>query len=591
MAAKIAVCYALLGGLWILGSGWLLHYFVQDSALQALMETLKGWFYVAATALLLGLALDRYFRIIRQSTRLLQANEARYRLLSENSSDVIWLFDLEANRFTYVSPSVERLRGFTAEEVLQQKFEDVLTPESYRMIAEALPQRLNAFAAGDESMRSMTHEIVQTCKDGSTVPTEVVTTLIADSGRRVTHILGVSRDITVRRRLEAQLRQGQKLEAIGQLAGGIAHDFNNILAATMMRIDMMRMSRGLNPEIQQGLKDLEIEARRAADLTRQLLMFSRRSVLTIKPLDLNAVVVNLMKMLSRLIGEHIELRIESKAALPRVEADAGMMEQVLMNLVVNARDAMPDGGRITIRTSAVTLDSEAARENANRRPGEFLCLCVADTGTGMDADILKRIFDPFFTTKEQGKGTGLGLATVDGIVAQHKGWIEVESTIGKGTTFRVYLPAFAGQTEEIDSDPQALEPSPTGRETLLVVEDDRSLRLLVVQLLRSWGYRVYEAANGQEAMTVWQSQNAGIDLILTDMVMPEGLTGLELVKRLRTQKPGLKAILSSGYSSDFVQAGLPTEAGIVFLPKPYEAKLLAKVLRECLETANIPPVP
>jgi PAS domain S-box-containing protein len=586
MAAKIAICYALLGCLWILSSGWLLHYFVQDNKLAALLETLKGWFYVSATALLLGLALDRYFRVIRHSTQLLQASEDRYRLISENSSDVIWLFDLDKNCFAYVSPSVERLRAYTVEEVMRQTMEEVMAPESYRIIIDGMPQRLAAFAAGDESARSMTHEIFQIRKDGFHVPTEVVTTLIADNQGHVTHIQGVARDVTVRRRLEAQIRQGQKLEAIGQLAGGIAHDFNNILAATMMRVDLMRMNQGLTPEIRQSLKDLESEMRRAADLTRQLLMFGRQSVLTIKPLDLNDVAGNLMKMLSRLIGEHIDLRFESKAGLPCVEADAVMLEQVIMNLVVNARDAMPNGGRVTIGVSAVTLDEESVQANSERRAGEFLRLSVSDTGCGMDAETQKRIFDPFFTTKEPGKGTGLGLATVDGIVAQHKGWVEVESTVGKGTTFRVFLPAIAAQTAEIEAESQEVEPPQVGRETLLVVEDDRALRLLIVQLLRSWGYRVHEASTGQEAITLWQSQCSNIDLILTDMVMPEGMTGLQLVERLQEQKPGLKAIISSGYSSDIVQAGLPNKAGILFLPKPYEAKLLARVLQESLNSKS-----
>jgi two-component system, cell cycle sensor histidine kinase and response regulator CckA len=707
MAARIALGYALLGGLWILSSGWVLHYFVHNGSLEALLETVKGWFYVIFTALLLGLALDRYFRTIRQSTQMIQASEerfralfncnpdgvmvveleglrilfgngtlsrmlgytpdeisrlsikdihppesmpqvmeefeqlirnkknyaqgipvlrkdgsvffadisstdfetdgrkcvigqfrdiserkwaeqrireseARYRLVSENSSDVIWLYDLEANRFNYVSPSVERLRGFTVDEAMRQSMTEAISPESHALVSSHLPKRIAAYAAGDDSACSRSYEVLQMRKDGTQVPTEVVTNFIADEGRHVTHIQGVTRDITERKRLEAQIRQAQKLEAIGQLAGGIAHDFNNILAAIMMRLDMLKLKHDHSADLQKELRDLDAEAHRAADLTRQLLMFSRRSVLSVKPLDLNDAVTNLLKMLGRLIGEHIDLHFDGKADLPSVAADSGMLDQVIMNLVVNARDAMPNGGRITISTSAVRLEKEQAGEGGEWRAGDFLRLTVADTGCGMDGDTLKRIFDPFFTTKELGKGTGLGLATVHGIVAQHNGWVEVESTLGRGTTFHVFLPAVGGSAEEATPELE-LDLMPGGKETLLVVEDDRGVRRLLVQMLRAFGYQVHEAGTGREAVNLWQSGGLSIDLVITDMVMPEGMTGLELIEQLRILKPGLKAIISSGYSSDIVQAGVPGKAGIGFLPKPYEMKTLATIVRECLD--------
>jgi PAS domain S-box-containing protein len=519
---------------------------------------------------------------LRRAEAALEQSEARYRLVSENSSDVIWLYDLGANRFTYVSPSVERLGGFTVEEAMQQSMEEVLSPESYSFALDYLPKRISAYKAGDESVRSHSQEVIQLRKDGSLVPTEVVTTLIADAQRRVTHIQGVARDITERKRLEAQIRQAQKLEAIGQLAGGIAHDFNNILAAIMMRLDMLRMKHSYNTELLQGLKDLDAEAHRAADLTRQLLMFSRRSVLAVKPLDLNETVTNLLKMLGRLIGEHIDLRFDGKAGLHSVVADVGMLDQVIMNLVVNARDAMPNGGCISISTSAVHFDEEKTGDGSERRAGGFLCLTVTDTGCGMDGETLKRIFDPFFTTKELGKGTGLGLATVHGIVAQHNGWVEVESTLGQGTKFHVFLPAAAGGAEKIVPELGSSQ-MPGGKETLLVVEDDRGVRRLLVQMLRAFGYRVHEAGTGREALNLWQSHGSTVDLVLTDMVMPEGMTGLELIEQLRAMKPGLKAIISSGYSSDIVQAGVPSRAEIGFLPKPYEMKTLASLVRECLD--------
>ena len=311
-------------------------------------------------------------------------------------------------------------------------------------------------------------------------------------------------------------------------------------------------------------------------------MFSRRSVLAVKPLDLNEVVANLLKMLRRLIGEHIDLRFDGKSALPLVEADAGMMEQILMNLVVNARDAMPKGGRITISTTPAEVNAVHAATDPNRRAGRFVCLSVSDTGCGMDATTLKRIFEPFFTTKEAGKGTGLLLATAHGIVAQHKGWVEVDSAVSVGTTFRVYLPAAAQSQAEVAPAPQS-EPVQRGRETILLVEDELPVRRVVGRSLRALGYQVHEAGNGQEAMTLWQTHGAQVDLLLADMVMPEGMTGLELAEQLQALKPGLKTIISSGYSAEIVHAGIPTKAGIIYLPKPYATRVLADTIRHCLD--------
>ena len=396
------------------------------------------------------------------------------------------------------------------------------------------------------------------------------------------YVMGTFQDITDRKALESQLRQAQKLEAIGQLAGGVAHDFNNILAAIMMHLGLLQMNPALDEHTRQALKELEAAARRAANLTRQLLMFSRRSVLAVKPLDLNEVVENLLKMLRRLIGEHIDLRFDGKSNLPLVEADAGMLEQVLMNLAVNARDAMPKGGRITITTNLVELSAAEATLNLNRLAGRFVQLSVADTGAGMDSDTLKRLFEPFFTTKEAGKGTGLGLATVHGIAAQHKGWVEVESQVGQGTTFRVFLPATThAPAEALPAQPP--EPVQRGKETILLVEDDASVRQVVARSLRALGYKVYEAGNGQEAVTLWQIHGTEVDLLLTDMVMPEGMTGLELTERLQALKPGLQAVITSGYSAEIAHAGVPNKAGVSYLPKPYATKVLAQLIRDCLD--------
>ena len=399
------------------------------------------------------------------------------------------------------------------------------------------------------------------------------------------YVMGTFQDITQRKHLEAQLRQAQKLEAIGQLAGGVAHDFNNILAAMVLQLDWLRLHGDADAERRGVLEDLQAEARRAAELTRQLLMFGQRAVLAVKPLNLNEVVENLLRMLRRLIGDDMVLRFDEKTARPWIEADASMMEQVLLNLVVNARDAMPRGGRITIATTTVTPDPADPATHPDRRPGYFVCLAVSDSGCGMDAATRKRIFEPFFTTKAVGKGTGLGLATVHGIVAQQKGWVEVDSEVGMGSTFRVYLPEIPPPAAAATPSESA-EPIPRGSGTLLLVEDEPTLRRVTGRTLRAQGYQVHEAGNGKEAMALWRQHGPRVDLLLTDMVMPEGMTGLELAEQLQSLKPGLKAIIASGYGLEATPSSLKSERGIVYLAKPYAAEALITVVRDCLKAGS-----
>jgi PAS domain S-box-containing protein len=395
---------------------------------------------------------------------------------------------------------------------------------------------------------------------------------------------GFISDATERKALEEQLRQAQKLESIGQLAGGVAHDFNNILAALMMNFSLLQQDPHLDPETQETLEQLMTEATRAATLTRQLLMFSRRSVMAMKVLDLNGLLTNLLKMLGRLIGEHITVCFERCESLPMVEADAGMLEQVIMNLAVNARDAMPKGGLLTFKFGSLQVGPERIQGNPEVQPGLFVCLSVADTGCGMDEATLKHIFEPFFTTKQVGQGTGLGLATAYGIVAQHRGWMEVESQLGQGATFKVFLPA----THRATGGPvqEAISVPLSGRETILLVEDESSVRQMVARGLRRLGYQVLEAAHGQAALAVWQEHAGQIDLLFSDMIMPGDLTGLDLAGQLRAQKPGLKVILTSGYSAEVSGAGLPANAGVVFLQKPFHIRELSQTVRNCLDSSH-----
>jgi signal transduction histidine kinase/HAMP domain-containing protein len=415
-------------------------------------------------------------------------------------------------------------------------------------------------------------------------PRDIV--LLASSARvEVSHqpmVLVCLEDISDRKQLEDQFRQAQKMEAIGQLAGGVAHDFNNILAATLLQLNLLQEHPRLTPELRAGLRELEKGTNRAAVLTRQLLTFGRRQLMQVSPLELNELLANLLKMLRRLLGEQIDLTFQGNAGPLWTKADAGMMEQVVMNLCVNARDAMPHGGRLTIGLNHVEIDATAAKANTEARPGPFVCLSVDDTGCGMDKAILKRIFEPFYTTKEVGRGTGLGLATVYGIVKQHQGWIEVESEVDHGSRFRVFLPAHQGE--------QTVQPAvpvpprlPRGRETILVVEDDESVRTIAVLSLQHLGYQVLEAATGVKAMELWNQHRDQIRLLLTDMVMPEGMSGLELVEQLQQINSALKAIISSGYSVEMTRLGNLAERGIAYLAKPYEVKTLATVVRRCLD--------
>jgi CheY-like chemotaxis protein len=368
---------------------------------------------------------------------------------------------------------------------------------------------------------------------------------------------------------------------VGQLAGGVAHDFNNILAAALLQLQLLQQQRGLEPELAASLRELQQGTERAAALTRQLLLFSRRQVMQTRRLDFNELIKALLKMLQRLLREDIDTVFSPGPEPVWVEADAGMLEQVVMNLCVNARDAMPRGGRLDLDVQRLALAAEQVQGQPGARLGPFVRLTVSDTGCGMDEATQKRVFEPFFTTKEPGKGTGLGLATVHGIVQQHHGWVEVESAIGRGTTFRVFLPA-ADPPEgvSLQADPGKC---PRGTETILLVEDDQQVRQLVRMTLRFFGYEILEAGNGVDAIQMWERHGARVSLLFTDMVMPGGFTGLELARRLRQFKPGLKVLISSGYAIDLLGREGELPPGTRFLAKPYDPKSLAGTVREFLD--------
>jgi PAS domain S-box-containing protein len=398
---------------------------------------------------------------------------------------------------------------------------------------------------------------------------------------RQPHTLLLAQDVSERALLERQLRQAQKMEAIGQLAAGVAHDFNNILTVIQGHAGLLQQKLDSGSPQANSVEQITRAAARAATLIRQLLMFSRKQVMQFRHLDLNDTLRNAIKMLERLVGEHVQIDFHPQSPIPAIHADSSMVEQIAMNLAVNARDAMPNGGRLSIATAMETIHREPTPMDPETRDGEYVCLTFRDTGMGMDTQVLSRIFEPFFTTKAVGKGTGLGLSTVFGIVRQHKGWLEVKSKLDQGTTFRIYLPASqqAAERTELVVD-TALR---SGRETILVAEDEDTLREMVVQVLKIQGYTVLEAASGRHALEVWEHANRPVDLLLTDMVMPGGIMGSELAERLSGQSPRLKVIYTSGYSPGMAGKDASLLAGRNFLSKPYSIGKLAQFVRECLD--------
>jgi len=389
-------------------------------------------------------------------------------------------------------------------------------------------------------------------------------------------------EITDRLNVEMQLRQVQKMDSVGQLAAGVAHDFNNILTIIQGHAGLLLSDGGLDSLLADSARQISLAAERASNLTRQLLLFSRKQTMQPQLLDLNEIIANVSRMLRSLVGEQVALRRNSAAALPPIHADPGMLEQVLVNLAVNARDAMPKGGELTVSTFAREIDEGYVQRHSEARKGYFVGLSVADTGCGMNASTRARIFEPFFTTKAIGQGTGLGLATVYGIVKQHQGWLEVESEVEQGTTFTIFLPASSKARSARQANQQ--EAPRGGDETILVVEDEASLRELVREVLRKKGYTVLEAATGVQALKVWQQHKDNIDLLLTDMMMPEGVSGSELAKKVLAEKPSLKVIYSSGYSLDVISPDFTVKEGANYLQKPYHPEALARTVRSRLDS-------
>ena len=390
-------------------------------------------------------------------------------------------------------------------------------------------------------------------------------------------------NISQRLLLEAEFRQSQKMEAIGQLSGGVAHDFNNLLTVIMGNLGLIQSSDQVGPELAESVHAISHAAKRAANLTRQLLAFSRRQVMQAQDLDLNEVVEHITKMLHRVIGEEVKLKLEYAPQILPIHADPGMLEQAILNLSINARDAMPKGGQLILRTAAINLTEEEAAPLRSARAGAFAVMTVADTGTGILPENIEHVFESFFTTKEVGKGTGLGLASVYGIAQQHRGWVTVASEVGRGTTFNVYVPLLT--TPVVTASPAALAKEiPCGTETILLVEDDQAVQMMANIALTRLGYRVMVASNGHEALNLWEAHKTEIQLVLTDMIMPEGLSGRDIARRFKKESPEIKIIFMSGYNAEIDSHDFSKNEGDLFLGKPFEIHVFAAMIRKSLDT-------
>jgi len=505
--------------------------------------------------------------------RRLREREELFRLITENAADMIAVVDSKGRRL-YNSPSYQRVLGFTIEELQStSSFEQIHTDD--RPVVEQAAKEALTGGAGRRIEYRMRR------KDGTWCYLESTASAILDDAGKVEKLVIVNRDISRRRQLEDQFHQAQKMEAVGRLSGGVAHDFNNLLGVIIGYSEVLQERLEQTHPLRGSVDEILKAGRRAASLTRQLLAFSRLQVLDPKVLDLNAVVSDMEKMLRRLIQENIELTTRLDPAAGRVKADQGQIEQIIMNLAVNSRDAMPQGGKLTISTANAELDETYAQSRAYPiQKGAYVCLTVADTGIGMDAATQARMFEPFFTTKEKGQGTGLGLSTVYGVVKQSGGYIDVVSEPGRGATFKIYLPRV---DEAIAEDKPQIEvlPAASGHETVLLAEDELSLRQLTRNLLEMSGYTVLEAKDGAQAMELSRGFDGPIHLLLTDVVMP-GMSGRSLAEKLTQQRPETKVLFMSGYTGQSFDGAGKLESGSQFLQKPFTRESLGRKVREIL---------
>jgi len=504
----------------------------------------------------------------RQSENELKDYEERFRRMFETAKDGLLLIDKQTWNIVNVNPAMVKMLGHSSEDIIGKKLKDIGLLKDIKDFKETMRELIQIGFINYENLFAET-------KHGQLVDVDIY---MVDRARFIQCNV---RDITERKKLSEQLLQSQKMEAIGHLVGGIAHDFNNILTGIIGYQSLISAKMKDDDPLRPFLSEIDKLSERAANLTRSLLAYSRKQVMEMKPADINKIVLGIQKILDRLIGEDIEIKAAMAAEELIANVDIGQIEQVLMNLATNARDAMPHGGVLTISTEQVQIDSSFIQANNYGEVGDYAVLSVGDTGVGMDEKTAEHIFEPFFTTKEVGQGTGLGLSMAYGIIRQHKGFINVYSTPGEGATFKLYLPLIL--TKEGPYEKPELTPVPSGTETILLAEDDQSLREVSKIFLEEYGYKVLEAINGEDALSVFSANSGGIKLIVTDMIMPK-MQGNEVYEKARILRPDIKCLFMSGYSSDIIKNRGVFKEGVNFISKPFSPYDLLRKVREALDS-------
>lgn len=544
---------------------------LHKSGREIFLEISYGEFIKEGRYYFIGIIRDVTLR--KETEESLRESERKYRELFEESKDVVYISTPEG-KFLDINPAGVELFGYSSkEEVLSADLgRDIYVNPQER---EAFKQIINR----DGFVKDF--EVLMQRKDGERLNILITGTAVHNEKGEVIVYRGFMRDVTNQRKLEQQLLQSQKMEATGKLAGGIAHDFNNILTAIISYGSLLQMALPRDNPARSHVEQILTLADRAANLTQSLLAFSRKQIMNPKPVDMNEIIRRVQKLLSRLIGEDITLETLLTEENVKVMADSGQIEQVLMNLATNARDAMPEGGALILRTDVITMDKEFIRRYGYGTPGTYVRISVSDTGSGMDEATMKRIFDPFFTTKEVGKGTGLGLSIVYGIIKQHNGYINVYSEPGKGTTFRIYLPLYRVRGEAVEEVPTELA-APRGTETVLLAEDEEPVRTTTGTVLRQFGYTVIEAVDGEDALRKFREHRDEIDLLLLDVIMPKK-NGKEVYNEIKSIRPDIRVLFSSGYTSDIMHRKGILEEGLPFISKPYTPGALLVKIREVLK--------